>query len=85
MILTLNRNFHKYRDAQSAKTYQQLPDNMVLDSTATAVIVGVGAAGMEVARLCKQVIHKCSAAACDFYVGLFCLSMIALWLHRSSG
>ena len=55
MMLTLNRNFHIYRDQQAARVYQQVPDNAPLDSSSTAVIVGVGAAGMEVARLCKQV------------------------------
>jgi lactate dehydrogenase-like 2-hydroxyacid dehydrogenase len=55
MILTLNRNFHLYRDQQTAHVYGQLPDNATLDSSSTVVVVGVGAAGMEVARLCKQV------------------------------
>lgn len=55
MMLTLNRNFHIYRDQQAARVYQQVPDNAALDSSSTVVVVGVGAAGREVARLCKQV------------------------------
>eukprot|EP01046_Picozoa_sp_COSAG06_P059750 COSAG06_NODE_12468_length_1377_cov_0.914710_2_plen_303_part_00 len=55
MMLTLNRNFHIYRDQQAARVYQQVPDHAALDSSSTAVVVGVGAAGTEIARLCKQV------------------------------
>ena len=55
MLLTLNRNFHLYRDQQNEHVYQQVPDNAPLDEKSTALVVGVGAAGMEAARLCKQV------------------------------
>ena len=55
MLLTLNRNFHLYRDQQREHVYQQVPDNAPLDEKSTALVVGVGAAGMEAARLCKQV------------------------------
>ena len=51
---TLNRNFHVYRDQQKQHIYQQVPDNAPLDEKSTAVVVGVGAAGMEAARLCKR-------------------------------
>eukprot|EP01043_Picozoa_sp_COSAG02_P081232 COSAG02_NODE_19734_length_867_cov_0.832031_1_plen_280_part_10 len=55
MMLTLNRNFHIYRDQQTSHVYEQVPDNAPLDRSSTAVVVGVGAAGTEIARLCKQV------------------------------
>jgi lactate dehydrogenase-like 2-hydroxyacid dehydrogenase len=55
MVLSINRNFYGYRDQQRAHVFEQLADNPPLDATATAVVVGVGAAGLEVARLLKQV------------------------------
>ena len=59
LLLAINRQICDYRDQQTKQIYKklrgfdaQLPPNVDV-TTATALIVGVGNAGLETARLCK--------------------------------
>lgn len=78
LLLAVNRQLGDYRDQQVARQYQQLTFNRGENRTAlpgstdyrvdiaqaTALVVGVGNAGLEIAKLCKAV--GLAAVACAY-------------------